>query len=99
MPAALLLIAALQQPATPPSTPSVEPLPPLTQEFAGAPRAPSRTSPPGGDTASYWQQRADYTVVATLDEARGTLRATGRLVYVNHSPDTLREMFVHQHLN
>jgi hypothetical protein len=27
------------------------------------------------------------------------LAATGRLTYVNRSPDTLRELFLHQHLN
>lgn len=97
---ALLLLAALQQPAAPVApTRGVEPLPPLDQTFAGAPSAPSRTSPPGGDTTGYWQQRADYTVVATLDEARGVLSARGTLTYVNRSPDTLRELFLHQHLN
>ena len=57
------------------------------------------SSPPGGDTTGYWQQRASYTVVGTLDEAREVLEARGTLTYVNHSPDTLREFFVHQHLN
>src|SRR5687768_10319513 len=57
------------------------------------------SSPPGGDTTGYWQQRASYTVVGTLDEAASVLRARGTLTYVNNSPDTLREFFVHQHLN
>ncbi|GJG85320.1 hypothetical protein tb265_05010 [Gemmatimonadetes bacterium T265] len=69
------------------------------QRFAGRPAAPSRTSPAGGDTAGYWQQRADYQIIARLDEAREVLVATARLTYVNASPDTLRELFVHQHLN
>ena len=47
----------------------------------------------------YWQQRANYTIVATLDERLGIIRATATLHYVNHSPDTLRELWVHQHLN
>src|SRR6476620_10777936 len=57
------------------------------------------TSPATGDTVGYWQQRANYTVVATLDEAQNKLHARGTLVYVNNSPDTLREMFFHQYLN
>lgn len=57
------------------------------------------SAPPGGDTTGYWQQRASYSIVATLDEAGQRLRATGTLVYVNHSPDTLREFYVHQYLN
>ena len=57
------------------------------------------SSPPGGDTTGYWQQRADYRIIATLDDARGVLTAAGTLTYVNASPDTLRELRVHQYLN
>jgi hypothetical protein len=57
------------------------------------------TTPPSGDTTGYWQQSASYTIVARLDEKAQAARATGELVYVNHSPDTLREMFVYQYLN
>ena len=69
------------------------------QTFAGWPRAVSRTSPPGGDTVGYWQQRASYRIIASLDERREVLAASGTLTYVNRSPDALRELFVHQHLN
>lgn len=57
------------------------------------------TSPANGDTAGYWQQRVAYTIVATLDEPAQRIRARGTLRYVNTSPDTLREMYVHQYLN
>ena len=57
------------------------------------------TTPPSGDTVGYWQQRVGYTIVATLDEAASKLHARATLVYVNNSPDTLREMYVHQYLN
>ena len=57
------------------------------------------TSPPNGDTVGYWQQRVAYTITATLDERAQKIRARGVLRYVNNSPDTLREMFVHQYLN
>lgn len=60
------------------------------------PRTPASTPDAGG---RYWQQRADYTIVATLDEARQSVRAQGVLVYANQSPDTLRELWLHQHLN
>lgn len=63
------------------------------------PPAVNYAAPSGGDTTGYWQQRASYTIVATLDEAQERVRATGTLVYVNNSPDTLREFYVHQHLN
>ena len=57
------------------------------------------STPPGGDTVGYWQQRIAYTIVATLDEPAQRIRARATLHYVNNSPDTLREMYVHQYLN
>jgi hypothetical protein len=62
------------------------------------PRRPA-TTPPGNDTIGYWQQRADYTIVATLDERMEAVRASGTMRYVNHSPDAIRELWLHQHLN
>src|SRR2546422_4257065 len=46
---------------------------------------------PGPD---YWQQRADYVIRATLDTAGSLLRGTERVHYENHSPDTLRFVWV-----
>lgn len=73
----------------------------LPNQEPNDPRIPRRaaTTPPSGDTAGYWQQRADYRIVATLDDARGVIDAQGTLRYVNQSPDTLRELWLHQHLN
>jgi hypothetical protein len=45
------------------------------------------TGAPGPD---YWQQRADYTVAATLDTAGKGIRGTVSIRYTNNSPDTLR---------
>jgi hypothetical protein len=42
---------------------------------------------PGPD---YWQQRADYTVAATLDTSAKRLRGSVSIRYTNNSPDTLR---------
>ena len=42
---------------------------------------------PGPD---YWQQRADYTVAATLDTSAKTIRGSVSIRYTNNSPDTLR---------
>ncbi len=60
--------------------------------------APAST-PSSGDTADYWQQRADYSIIASLNDTTGVLSANGTLTYTNNSPDTLRELWVHQHLN
>jgi hypothetical protein len=61
--------------------------------------APAPTTPPSGDTTGYWQQRVEYRITAKLDEKLQNVHATGELLYVNQSPDTLREMFFHQYLN
>jgi hypothetical protein len=73
----------------------------LPNQRASDPRIPitPATSPANGDTAGYWQQRADYTIIASLDDARGVVSAQGTLRYTNNSPDTLRELWMHQHLN
>lgn len=73
----------------------------LPNKTASAPRVPvaAATTPPGNDTSGYWGQRADYTIIATLDERMQGVRATGTLKYVNRSPDALRELYIHQHLN
>lgn len=57
------------------------------------------TTPPSGDTTGYWQQRIEYRITARLDEKAQAVHASGELLYVNQSPDTLREMYFHQYLN
>src|SRR5712691_3823269 len=49
--------------------------------------------------AGYWQQQVSYRITASLAEASGVLTGRARIAYVNHSPDTLRDFFVHQYLN
>jgi len=44
----------------------------------------------GAPGARYWQNRADYTLSATLDTAAKTVRGEMTLKYTNRSPDTLR---------
>lgn len=74
---------------------------PLPNQGPAAPRIPRSpaSTPPSGTTTGYWQQRADYRIVAHLDESRGVVQARGTLRYTNASPDTLRELWLHQHLN
>ncbi len=47
----------------------------------------------------YWQQRVVYNINARLDEPTFTLRGDQRVVYANHSPDTLRTISFHLYLN
>ena len=49
------------------------------------------TGAPGPD---YWQQRADYSIAATLDTAARTIRGTVSIQYTNNSPDTLRFVWI-----
>ena len=88
---AFLVASALQA--------SADSTPRLRDTLAVPGRAPSRTTPPGGDTTGYWQQRADYRIVASLHEPTHEVSASGMLTYVNRSPDTLRELYLHQYLN
>lgn len=56
-------------------------------DWPDASRVRTADGRPGPD---YWQQRADYDIVATLDTGRHTIRAHMSLAYTNNSPDTLR---------
>jgi hypothetical protein len=44
----------------------------------------------GAPGPAYWQQRADYTIAATLDTTAQAVSGTVRIRYTNNSPDTLR---------
>ncbi len=51
------------------------------------------------NAAGYWQQQVSYRISATLDEPSGVLTGHARITYVNRSPYTLRDFYVHQYLN
>ena len=44
----------------------------------------------GAPGPQYWQQRADYSIKATLDTTARRIDATEQIRYTNRSPDTLR---------
>ncbi|HYT62576.1 MAG TPA: hypothetical protein VEL50_01670, partial [Gemmatimonadales bacterium] len=92
-----LVLAALQQPApTPAALPQLPaartdtspfrrlalPTPTLVREGSGRPGP------------RYWQQRVDYTIAVTLDTATHTISGRERIGYTNHSPDTLRYVWL-----
>ncbi|NHZ60742.1 M1 family metallopeptidase [Massilia genomosp. 1] len=58
------------------------PTPGITRTASGAPGH------------AYWQQRADYKLRATLDEARRRIDGAGTVTYHNNSPDTLSYLWV-----
>ena len=80
----LILLLALQQ--------SVADSSPFRQ-LALPPATPARAAS-GAPGRGYWQQRADYTLEATLDTASNMLRGKGRIYYVNRSPETLDVVWV-----
>ena len=55
--------------------------------------------PAAADTTGYWQQQVAYYITASLDEPSGVLTGHVRISYVNRSPATLRDFYVHQYLN
>ncbi|MFQ5688875.1 MAG: M1 family metallopeptidase [Gemmatimonadota bacterium] len=59
-----------------------------------------RPGPPvGPPSGPSWQQDVHYTIQARLEEKRQVLRGAATLEYRNHSPDTLRQIFLHLYLN
>ncbi|MCC7526768.1 MAG: M1 family peptidase, partial [Chitinophagaceae bacterium] len=42
-----------------------------------------------------WQQQADYTISATLNDSQHSLDGFIKIRYQNHSPDTLRYLWFH----
>ena len=60
----------------------------------GLPTPTRVRSSSGGPGPDYWQQRADYTIQATLDTATNQITGTARIHYVNNSPDSLGFVWV-----
>ncbi len=92
----LLLFASplfAQQPAPPPAQPQTL-RPPVADAgiFSPLPLPPATNTRTalGAPGPRYWQQRADYSIKATLDTAAKRLTGTEQVRYTNHSPDTLR---------
>jgi hypothetical protein len=48
----------------------------------------------GAPGHAYWQQRADYRIRATLDEAKRAVTGSETVTYHNNSPDTLAYLWV-----
>jgi hypothetical protein len=48
----------------------------------------------GAPGHAYWQQRADYMIRATLDEANRSISGAETVTYHNNSPDTLTYLWV-----
>lgn len=49
--------------------------------------------------AQYFQQAVDYDIDVTLDTRKHVLRGTWEMTYRNHSPDTLRTIYIHLYPN
>lgn len=61
-----------------------------TSNYAASSPNGSRTGTP---SSTYWQQRADYTIAATLDEGSQSVAAVCTLKYTNNSPDALASLY------
>ena len=44
---------------------------------------------------NYWQQEVNYTISVTLDDENHILYGNEEFEYINHSPDTLKELYIH----
>ncbi|WP_333818609.1 M1 family metallopeptidase [Ohtaekwangia sp.] len=48
----------------------------------------------GEPGSKYWQQRADYTIDAEIDEPTNTLKGKETITYYNNSPETLKYLWL-----
>src|SRR2546429_5834965 len=89
-----LVLAALQQPAVAPIAlpPQVGDSSPFRRLALPAPTLIRECS--GAPGPRYWQQRADYTIRASLDTATHTIAGAEAIRYTNNSPDTLRYLWL-----
>jgi hypothetical protein len=60
-------------------------------DWPGPNRYRSSSGVPGPD---YWQQRADYTIAASLDTGMAQINGSVQIRYTNNSPDTLRYVWI-----
>jgi hypothetical protein len=99
--AIVLVLATLQQAVRPqqPAPPPQPALPPQVhdsspfRQLALPTPTPLRTGS-GAPGSEYWQQRADYSIQATLDTAKQTITGRETIRYANRSPDTLRYVWL-----
>src|SRR2546430_16804796 len=92
-------LVALQQPAAPAPRPAPPSLPPQVGDTSpfrhlALPAPTLLREGSGRPGPQYWQQRADYTIRASLDTATHTVAGTATIRYANHSPDTLRYVWL-----
>src|SRR5258708_31541261 len=105
---ATLLVAVSARAQTrplPAADPSVatapRPIPGPVYESAAFSRAVARgtRTRSGVPGSAYWVQHAPYTIAATLDPARARLDGRETVLYLNRSPDALRQIAVHLRQN
>jgi hypothetical protein len=49
----------------------------------------------GAPSATYWQNRADYTLTVNLDTTKNQLEGSATIRYTNNSPDTLHTLWLY----
>lgn len=82
------VVETISTPTRPITSVDADPFHPLDRsDWPGPNQFRSADGAPG---PAYWQQRADYTIVATLDTGSKTIRGSVSIRYTNNSPDTLR---------
>src|SRR5207253_6321500 len=101
---AVLVVVALQQPAPPPAPATPPSLPPQVGDTSPFRRLALPTPTllregSGRPGPRYWQQRADYTIRASLDTATHTITGSETIRYANNSPDTLMYLWLQLHQN
>jgi hypothetical protein len=84
------------QPARPLTLPTLQPPIADTGIFSAVPVPPPTDTrrADGSPGRTYWQQRVDYAIKATLDTAGKRISGSVVIRYTNNSPDTLRYVWL-----
>jgi len=53
----------------------------------------------GNSGKNYWQNHANYNINVELNPITGLLTGKEEIVYINNSPDTLNELYIHLFMN
>jgi hypothetical protein len=90
---ALLVATVVGNPAAP-ARPQHTPHDPFRQLEELLPTPTDTRTASGAPGPGYWQQRADYAIDVTLDDANQRIIGSEQITYTNNSPDELRYLWM-----
>ena len=87
-------VTGLPEKVSAPGAPGYDPQALFAPGFYGDGHLATR-SPNGAPSATYWQNRADYTLSVRLDTVHNELEGSAVIRYTNNSPDSLHSLWLY----